>query len=282
MVSANHRATGRPYALLLIVSLAVLLPGTAPGADLDPHSDPEVKPYVDAPVSGYRLSWSDEFNGTSIDETKWNYRTDSKLWSTQLPANNSVSDGLYHIHLKKESAGGKEYTGGGVISRKLFRYGYYEARLKVPKGAGWHSSFWMMRAVKITEVPAGAPHIELDPMENDSSEPYHFQTDAHRWKPDPHHKYGTKQNHPASPLTEFHVFGLEFTPTELRYFFDGKLVSATDASQFEHNDVNIWLNCIAAKLGPKTTQVDDALLPEETQFDYVRYFKREAQSAIGK
>jgi hypothetical protein len=29
-------------------------------------------------------------------------------------------------------ASGKHYTGAGIISSQLFRYGYYEARFKVP------------------------------------------------------------------------------------------------------------------------------------------------------
>jgi beta-glucanase (GH16 family) len=47
--------------------------------------------------------------------------------------------------LKKEDRGKLHYTAGGVISKKTFKYGYYEARFRVPPGAGWHTSFWMMR-----------------------------------------------------------------------------------------------------------------------------------------
>lgn len=77
------------------------------------------------PVKGYRLVWSDEFDGTHLDMAKWDYRTDSKMWSTQKLENVSVSDGLLRIGLRKEEANGMHYTGGGVISRKSFRYGYY-------------------------------------------------------------------------------------------------------------------------------------------------------------
>jgi beta-glucanase (GH16 family) len=49
------------------------------------------------------------------------------------------------IALKKEDRGKLHYTAGGVISKKTFKYGYYEARFRVPPGAGWHTSFWMMR-----------------------------------------------------------------------------------------------------------------------------------------
>lgn len=259
---------------LLSCGLISLFRLTCFGREIDPASDPEVQPYAGTKLSAsYRLAWSDEFEGGKIDETKWYFRTGTKLWSTQLPMNNSVSDGLFRIHLRKEKAGDKEYTGGGIISKKLFRYGYYEATMKVPPGQGWHSSFWMMRDKLLADLPENSTHIELDPVENDSSDPFHFQIDAHRWLPGPHRKFGTKQIHPTTPLTEFHVYGLEFTPTELRYFFDGELIGTTDASLFGHNDFNIWLSCLAGKLGNKTTAVDDTRLPAETQYGYVRYFE---------
>ena len=97
-----------------------------------------------APPAGYRLAWQDEFDGTVLDAAKWDYRTDSKHWSTQLPANVTLSSGTLRLNLKKENAGGMAYTGAGVISKTARRYGYYEARMQTPPGAGWHSSFWMM------------------------------------------------------------------------------------------------------------------------------------------
>ncbi|MEX0331072.1 MAG: family 16 glycosylhydrolase [Puniceicoccaceae bacterium] len=244
------------------------------GQGIDPASDPAVQPHGNV-VDGYRLSWSDEFNDGSIDESKWYYRTGSKLWSTMLPANNSESDGLYRIHLRKEQANGKEYTGGGIITKGLFRYGYYETRMKTPKGEGWHSSFWMMRDKVLNTLPRDSVHIELDVVENDSSDPHHYQVDAHQWLPHIHRKIGTKQIYPEVSLAEdFHVYGMEFTPTELRYFFNGELVRVAEASQFPHNDFNVWLSCLAAKLGPKTTAVDDTQLPAETQYDYIRIFEK--------
>jgi hypothetical protein len=39
------------------------------------------------PDSSYQLQWADEFNGSRLDPAAWDYRTDSKHWSTQLPAN---------------------------------------------------------------------------------------------------------------------------------------------------------------------------------------------------
>src|SRR5690349_18003019 len=98
------------------------------------------------PPSGYSLKWYDSFDGAALDTSKWMYRTDVKADSSQRAENVSVENGSLVIRLKKESDRGKSYTGGGVISRQRFRYGYYEARAKMQSGAGWHQAVWAMAA----------------------------------------------------------------------------------------------------------------------------------------
>jgi len=222
-----------------------------------------------APPPGYRLAWQDEFDGTTLDEEKWQYRTDVRFWSAQLPENVSVADGLLKLHLRKETVSGVDYTAGGVISRELFRYGYYEARLKVPPGSGWHTAFWMM---KYNRLPTDDVSIELDVIENDSVTPLQYYVNIHRHLPTPHTQIGTKYIDTPSLSENFHVFGCEFTPTTVRYFFNGALVQTVNTTQLPTNDMNIWLTSIAAPLGG-TTSVDDSQLPAVALFDYVRYYE---------
>ena len=97
------------------------------------------------PPPGYQLVFSDEFDGGSLNTNRWGFRLESKMLSTQQRENVSVKDGNLVIALRKESVRGKNYTGGGVISRPTFVYGYYEARFKTPPAEGWHTSFWAMK-----------------------------------------------------------------------------------------------------------------------------------------
>lgn len=243
---------------------------TTPGAqaqDIDPASG-NALPYPGTQIGGYQLAWSDEFNGTAVDTSKWDYRTDTRYWSKQLAANVSESSGILNLNLKKETIGTTNYTAGGVISKKLFRYGYYEARMKFPPGRGWHSSFWMYKNNRpATDTVA----IELDAIENDSINPLTYSVNVHRHLPTPHVTFGTKAVYPPSLSANFHVIGCEFTPTVVNFFLDGVLVQTVSATQFPHEDVNIWLSSLAAPLSG-TTSVDDTLLPAAAQFDYVRFF----------
>lgn len=222
-----------------------------------------------APPPGYRLAWSDDFDGTTLDSAKWQYRTDTRYWSTQLPANVSVSNGFLNLHLKKETVGSVNYTAGGVITRELFRYGYYEALMKVPPGGGWHTSFWMM---KYNRPATDTVAIELDAIENDSVTPLKYGVNVHRHLPTPHVTFGNKNITTPSLSAGFHLIGCEFTPTTIKYFFEGTLVQTVNATQFPHNDLNIWLTSIAAPLGG-TTSVDDSQLPAVAQYDYVRFYE---------
>ena len=267
-----------PFHLPSLVFASVLLLSGVPllrAQDIDPDTG-NAQPYSGTPVTGYKLAWSDEFNGSALDTSKWNYRTDTRFWSLQRAANVRVSNGSLYLDLKKESFGTTSYTGGGVISKKLFRYGYYEARMKVPPGSGWHTSFWMMKANRpATDTVA----IELDAIENDSVTPLKYGVNTHRHLPTPHLTYGSKNVTTLSLNANYHVFGCEFTPTLIRYFFEGNVVQTVNATQFPHNDLNIWLTSIAAPLGG-TTSVDDTKLPAAALFDYARFFAPGATASV--
>ncbi len=228
---------------------------------------------ISLPPPGYQLVWADEFNGTALDTNKWTYRTDSKMWSTQLPANISVGDGNLRLAVKQQDAGGKHYTGAGVISRQAFKYGYYEARFKVPPGAGWHTSFWMMKHNGQGGTGPTASAQELDVCENDSVKLTNYGVNVHKWNPQPHVAMGHRAVRTPDLAADFHWYGCEFTPETVKYFFDGKLVQTVAVTNFAHSDQHIWLTTIASNLGG-TRAVDDTKLPAAAVYDYVRFYEK--------
>lgn len=262
--------------LFLLLVLGSFLPSVSNGS-FSPSS---------IPIQGYQLVWSDDFEGVLLNADKWNYRTDSKMWSTQKSENVSVSNGLLRIGLRKEEAGGMRYTGGGVISKDAFRYGYYEASLKIPPGAGWHTSFWMMLHNGKGGTGAGSACQELDVIENDSINHYGYGVNIHKWK-GMHVPFGGKTIKTPDLAADFHVYGCEFTPSTVNYYFDGELVQSVDITKavmkgnipvdFEHGPQHIWLTSIASPLG-RTRAVDDTQLPSAAEFDYVRFYEKIAVS----
>jgi beta-glucanase (GH16 family) len=262
-----------PIILISLVTLALGLhaqaqtPAAPPAPTPAPGAAP-VTPYGDV-VQNYTLSWSDEFDGTTLDTTKWDYRIDSKMWSTQQAANVSVADGKLNIDLKHEKVGKKSYTGGGVISKQAFQYGYYEARYKVPPGSGWHTSFWTMAYNDKNTKPVGTQEIDI--CEQDSVKTTSYSAGVIAWG---NKGKGIGRKYVKTPdlSADFHVWGCEFTPTTVRYFFDGKLTHESNMTNIKQGPQNIWLTCIACGLGG-TKYVDNGKLPATAEFDYVRFFE---------
>ncbi len=216
----------------------------------------------------WRLAFADEFDGATVDAARWNFRTGPRHWSDQRPDNVSVRGGMLRIALRREQSGGLEYTAGGVISKQAFRYGYYEARVKMPKGRGWHTSFWMMQ--NGSKTGKDDRFQEIDVCEQDSVDHGSYSVNWHSYKP--HVSFGHKRVNAPGLSADFHVYGADFPQREVRFYLDGQLVQTIDNASVPHNDQHIWLTSIASFL-QKTGSVEDAALPEEALFDWVRYYR---------
>jgi beta-glucanase (GH16 family) len=101
----------------------------------------------------WELTFSDEFNGTSLDTTKWaTVRSDggrdmSDAQSWFIDANVQVSGGLLRLKATNvQSRAGFPYSGSCISGHNAFNqmYGYFESSMKLPKGAGLWPAFWLM------------------------------------------------------------------------------------------------------------------------------------------
>ena len=219
----------------------------------------------------YILAFHDEFDGKSLDTKKWVYRTDSKHWSTQEPENVEVRDGNLLLHLKKEQSNGMEYTGAGIISKERYSFGYYEASMKVPPGAGWHNSFWLMDHDGSGSTATASSIIEIDIIENDSKNPTRYGANFHRWN-EKHISIGHKVTQSPDMSKDFQVFACLYTPEYVKFFMNGEEVHQIDISDMPKAPLNIWLTSIATWLG-QTESVDEEQLPAKVEFEYVRFYQ---------
>lgn len=248
--------------------LAALKESMSRGAGLSALAPPP-KPSVPA---GYVLAWKDEFDGSAVNESQWTYRIDSRHWSTQLPENVSVGDGNLSIALTRMKPGAPmKFAGGGVISRQTFGYGYFECRMRIMAGKGWHSSFWLMRHNGAGGTGTATAELELDVIENDAVNLRSYYITTHRWKGE--HAVLGHRTVETLPLSDYHVYGCDYTPETVRYFFDGEVVETHDIRNQPQGELNIWLTSIASPLGP-TDAVDTGRLPGHVDYDYVRYYRR--------
>jgi beta-glucanase (GH16 family) len=141
-------------------------------------ADPSVGYTTPTSYDGYNLVWSDEFDGTEVDTSKWTYDLgDTDVHGNVGFGNNemqyyrkenaTVENGLLVIEAKKESPPfeGKLYTSARLKTQGIFefKYGRVDIRAAVAEGKGLWSALWMMGDNHTT---AGWPYCgEIDIMD---------------------------------------------------------------------------------------------------------------------
>ena len=93
----------------------------------------------------YSLKWCDEFDGDSLDTSKWSHPTDSREDGNMVNDDTTVyfKDGAI-VMLGNRREDGTYYHCSGVqtANKMTFNFGYLEMRAKIPDGSGVYSSFW--------------------------------------------------------------------------------------------------------------------------------------------
>ena len=226
----------------------------------------------------YALVWSDEFDGTSVDATKWTFETgnlnvnaEEEYYQAQ---NAAVSNGNLVITAKKELVGGQPYTSARMNTLGKFSqtYGRIEARIRLPMGQGMWPAFWMLGAnINTVSWPQCG---ELDIMEHINADNTIYGT--MHWNNNGHVQYGSTI---TSTPADYHIYAIEWDANEIRWYVDNLLYQTGNIK----NDVNntgafhlpffIVLNLAVGGSFPGAT-VDESLLPESMYVDYVRVYKQ--------
>ena len=142
----------------------------------------------------FRLIWNDEFDGTSLDASKWMYRTNfwgrlAHWYAKPEDGCVEVKDGLAHLKVRKLPNGqfvspqlqtgelmwdvpnldnpeGFWYLGRRCKPKFAHKYGYYECRCRLQQMPGWWSAFWMQTEMQGACLDPGLAGIEQDIMES--------------------------------------------------------------------------------------------------------------------
>jgi beta-glucanase (GH16 family) len=186
--------------------------------------------------AGWTLTFDDEFSGTSLDTTKWNLADAATNGGDCSKANSNESEcymgsqtvagsGLLTLKATKglSNPGNELYGAGKVDTKGKFyqAYGYFEMRAQMPAGQIYWPAFWLLRN-------GGGWPPEIDIFEGQSSVPMTDFTTTH-WQ-DPNTYLGNP-NPVADTTADFHTYGVDYTPSFIHYYFDGKMIYGQTASQ---------------------------------------------------
>lgn len=183
---------------------------------------------------GWGLVFNDDFDGTSLDTSNWNYNYPWGNTHTNnaytAPENVSVSNGLLKIKAENkrhpdapattktyDGTFNLDYTSGAINTNNKFNFnkGYIEGRFKMPATSGFWSSFFMLNA-------NGSRPPEIDIFEILGHESTGLNTNYH---------YGdSKSQYNKQTVVDlskdFHTYGLEWDADYIKWYLDGKQVGA--------------------------------------------------------
>lgn len=205
-----------------------------------------------ASSNGWELVWSDEFDGTSVDTSKWSY--EQNCWGggnneqqcyTNRPDNSFVADGVLNIVAKREDFTGPDspegdgsgtktlpYTSARLRTKNIqeWTFGRFEIRAKLPFGQGTWPAIWMLP----TDSPYGtwASSGEIDIMEavnlktvTDGGAPeaavhgtLHY---GRNWPDNVQSGAAYLLPNNANPADDFHEYAVEWEEGEIRWYVDG-------------------------------------------------------------
>ncbi|MDR2862512.1 MAG: glycoside hydrolase family 16 protein [Puniceicoccales bacterium] len=284
----------------ILFALAVLLSGFAPlGAA---PSAAEQSKHVPA---GYSLAWQDEFNAprqpgaafATPDPAEWTYETGAHGWGNNELQNYisgkegkghaaTISDGTLKITLHK-NATDKHPLSARINTKRSWKYGYFEARLKLPTGKGTWPAFWMMPATGGKWPDCG----EIDIMEEVGRDPNVIHSTIHCKAYN--HSRGTqkgKQIKVPTAESEFHIYAVEWTEDFIRGFVDGQRYFEFPNDKKGNKDTWPFDVPFYLKLnlawggnwgGGGKQDVDKSKLPATYEIDYVRVYQKKLPRSAG-
>ena len=262
---------------------------------------------VPAPVSSgttshWVLAWNDEFDGPAgspVDPAKWVAETGGQGWGNRERENyttrpeNIALDGNGHLVITARAAspsssdrcwyGDCLYTSARIKTQGRFSqaFGRFEARIRIPRGQGMWPAFWMLGADIDT---VGWPRSgEIDVMENIGREPGIVHGTVHG----PGYSGSSGIGGPATLGTasfadDFHIYAVEWWPTEIRWSIDGTMCRSTTTADlptgskwvFDH-PFFVLLNLAVGGAWPGDPDAS-TVFPQSMTIDYVRVYRASA------
>jgi endo-1,3-1,4-beta-glycanase ExoK len=189
------------------------------------------------------LTFADEFDGDSLDLTKWLYRSPgARNDGFNTPQAVSVGDGALTIKTYTATdpiLGTQNYT-GMIATQGLFQqtYGYFEARMKFHTSSGQWGAFWVQSPTIGGTNGAETDGVEMDVIEHRLHDPFDGLVDPNADITNRGHEaliwdgYGANSKSHANltgPLSglsndSWHTWGLKWSPDGYTFYFDDQPV----------------------------------------------------------
>ena len=258
-------------------------------------------------AQNWQLVWEDDFNGSSLDQSKWvhDIGTGSQygMWGWgngelqyYQPQNTTLNNGIAKIEVKEEPNGiidswsATSYFSSSKITTKglfNFRYGKVEARIKTIDGQGFWPAFWMLPSngswpcdgeIDIMEQWGGnGPTYETSGAAHIGTCPYSQSTHFY--------EYSSNYISSGSYADDFHTYSVIWKEDTITWYVDESEIFSLNPSSywsipsqsawpFNANEWYIMINLAITQAGPNSNTV----FPNQMEIDYVRVYQENLTS----
>ncbi|MBB3408995.1 beta-glucanase (GH16 family) [Rhizobium sp. BK316] len=235
-------------------------------------------------LDDFQITFAEDFD--TLDVSAWG-ETKSR-WIAHTPWNGdfgdarftdpmdgfpfTVDNGILRIEARKEADG--QWRSGLLASTNpkgegfSQKFGYFEARMKLPPGKGVWPAFWLigLDRSKFTS--------EIDVIEYYGRAPGEFSMGYHVWRPSNQHTTdGHLTNVPEGSLSsDYHTFGVDIGPQRSTFYLDRKPLWSFDTPpEFQMP----FYPLVNLALGPGWP-IDETPNPSYLLVDYIHVYQRKS------
>ncbi|MDB5233524.1 MAG: hypothetical protein JWR44_517 [Hymenobacter sp.] len=232
------------------------------------------------------LVWSDEFDGSALDASKWTPEVRDVWFNNELQATTSsrdnvtVTNGKLVITAKRENYNGRDYTSARINTKgkKDFVFGRIDTYAKLPKGKGIWPAIWMLGSndatapwpncgeIDIMELRGSAPKVNLSTV--------HYGTNAST----DHKQMGTSYTLPGTDdfSMDYHLFSVIRSRDQMRFYIDGNLyytLSNGQVTPYPFNNPFYMILNVAVGGDFDGNPNATTTFPQQMLVDYVKYYQ---------
>jgi beta-glucanase (GH16 family) len=279
--------------------------------------EPATKPTPESSFvpAGYVKVFSDEMNAPALDTSKWwtRYIYEKGLLDTLNDERQRYRENDNHVmtgstlELTARKVPGDEprfqYESGLIRSKQTFKFGYFEARLKLPKGQGTWPCFWLNPDSNAEGKTGWPPEIDIMEvalnMKDDTASMNHVAVhgNSKKGQPDPWERKllkadeNFKKNYchvPFDMTDDYHVYAAKWSDNDtVEFFIDGKSYALYHYKWVHGNgkeapNAHVLLNLAVGGNWAGRYGIDDTAFPQSFSVDYVRIYQKKGQQRTGQ
>ena len=237
--------------------------------------------------------WLDEFDGKSLDYSKWECEVNSfgggnneLQMYTDRATNIRVEAGKLIIEARKENTNivgtQRDYSSARIRTKRRgdWTYGRFDICAKLPKGQGIWPAIWMLPSDE--KYGSWAASGEIDIMEYKGQEPTKIHTTLHFGGSWPNNRFKTAvyEAKKGSFTDEFHVFSLDWRKGKMVWLIDNEPIQTftewdSDGGKFPapfDQPYHLLIN-LAVGGGFVGDPNETTVFPQRLEVDYVRVFR---------